>query len=222
MLDLRDLRRCFFRIPGVSIFDPKKLPLWGWYRSPTFNYGSSLAVDGSGNGFDLAINGNIANTGTVQNGITTARFNSGATNTGFLNTGVDPTIYDALFIMKVNELTFSNACGILTAWTGTAALLGESGTTKFQDLSFGTNYEFRKNGVLFANDNQQAPIGEFALVHCRWKNGITLANLQIGQDRGTAATFSEIDFGEAQLFDEPSPLSDMFEAAEAIQEVWNI
>ena len=211
------------RIPGVVVFDPAKLPLWGRYRSNAFDYMGTAVADDTGNSHPLVINGNITNTGTVQNGVTMARFNSGATNTGFLSSSHNVTVYDALFIMKVNELTFSNNCGILTSATGTAApLLGSSGTTKFQDLALGTAYEYRKNGILYANDNQQAPIGEVALVHCRWKSGIALTSLQIGKDRATAGTFAEIDFGEAQLFDAPSPLSDMFEAAEAIQEDWNI
>jgi hypothetical protein len=210
------------RIEGVSIFDPRKMPgLWGWYgRRPYDIYLSGSATDG-GASHPLTLNGNVTEGGTVLNGFPTARFNGGATNTGYLNTTEDPTIYEAFFVMKMNEATFSNYGGLLTADSGNAALVGVQGTTKFTDFGLGSNLEYRLNGVQKANDDLQAPMNAFGLVHARWRQGITLNNLQIGKDRGFAA-YLEMDLAEAVLFSTLNPIDESLELAESVMEIYNL
>jgi hypothetical protein len=210
------------RIDGISVFDPRKMPgLWGWYgRRPYDIYMSGTASDG-GASHPLTLNGNVTEGGTVLNGFPTARFNGGATNTGYLNTTEDPTIYEAFFVMKMNEATFSNYGGLLTADSGNAALVGVQGTTKFTDFGLGSNLEYRFNDVPKANDDLQAPMNAFGLVHARWRQGITLNNLQIGKDRGFAA-YLEMDLAEAVLLSTLNPIDESLELAESLMEIYNL
>jgi hypothetical protein len=124
---------------------------------------------------------------------------SATTNNAFLTdlnaTGDDiPTIYDAWFVMKMREATFSNNAGILSADETIVALVGESGTTKFFDIGLTANqYEYTKNNVAYAINNQQAPMNEFGVVHARFLEGKFLENLQVGKDRDFAGRFAEMD-----------------------------
>lgn len=206
------------RIPGVTVFDPLSMAgLWGLF-GPEDNF----TVDQGPLGHDLVVTGNVTNGGTTQNGLATTRFNNGATNTGFLNTSEDPVIKEAFFIMKMNEATFSNNAGILTAGTSVAALAGDTGKTTFYNLAFGSTYEYRKDGILYAETNQQAPMNAFGLVHIRFQTGWGLINLQIGKDRDFAGRFAEADMGQMLLFTTLQPMSDSLELAEHLQTKWNI
>lgn len=185
-----------YRVSDGSIFDPTCIndSIWGWFN-PNLD---GATIDLSGDGNDLSVNGDATGLGTTANGLGTNRMN-GTTNDGYLNTTADPVIYNAFFVMQMRETTFSNYAGILTADSGTAFVTGDSGTTKFYNQLLSIVYT--KNGVSFAESNQQAPMNQFAVCHWKRTAGVGLTNLQIGKDRGFAGRFAEMDWGEIILCD---------------------
>lgn len=216
------------RLPDVSIFDMLKVPyVWGWYKGDYVDEGLGLALDVSGNGRNLNMTGNVVNTGATQAGKQTFKFNVGGTNNGYLNTSLDPTIYEAFFAMKINEAAFSNYGGILTSDVasgsgGAAALVGNAGSTRFYDLSLGSGLQYRKNGVLYTEADAQAPMNAWGVVHWRRDIGITLNNMQIGKDRADITRFAEMEIGEAVLLNGLNPLSYSFEISEHLQTSWQV
>lgn len=211
------------RVPGVSVFDPKRMPKtpWAWYGRGPLDVPRSQLYDNTGNGHPLALHGNVLGGGDEQNSWPTMRFNGGATNDGYANTTEDPTIYEAFFIVQINEANFSGYNGLLSgSGANDVALTGEPGTTKF--YSHGLNeYEYRKNGILYERTDRQAPMQEFGLVHARWQSGVTLNNLQIGKYTNNAL-YMEMDFGEAVLFNQLNDLEDSLELGESMMDVWDI
>lgn len=206
------------RIPGVTVFDMLKTTgLWTWQES------NEPGIDHSPAGHDFSRNGNSNGVGTVQNGLPTTRFNGGATNNGYWNiTATGPVIFEAMFIMKMNEAVFSNFAGILTASSGVAAITGDQGLTTFYNQSLGATYYYRKNGVLYAANNQQAPMNAFGLVHWRSETGVGLTNPQIGKDRAATDRYAEMDLGEFILNTTLPPLSESLEKAEHLMTKWGI
>lgn len=185
-----------------SVFEPSQIidSFWGWYDEASFNYFTSLAVDKTPSANNLDINGDIDATGTVQNSLATQDFNSGA-GSGFLNTPLDPVIYEAFFALKINEATFAAFRGLLSASAVTVAMVGNTGDTKLLDLTIGSSYSFWKNGVALTEATQNMPMNVFGVVHARFENGITLTNLQIGKDRAATDRYLKADMGEIVLCD---------------------
>jgi hypothetical protein len=114
-----------------------------------------------------------------------------------------PTIYEAFFVMKMREATFSSNAGILTGAAGpnNAALVGANGTNAFFNFTFGSTYTYKKNNVVFPAAGQTGPMNAFAVVHLRFTSGIALTDLQIGKDRADAARHAEADIVEIDLMD---------------------
>ncbi len=199
------------RVKGVtynadgSIFDPSLIEgVWTWYQADEYS-----DIDGSIIWYDVLASGrnlspgdgtNVTQIAAVVNGLGVFRLNSGATNDGFLITTQAPVIYHAFFLMKVNEATFSNFGGLLTADFTAAAMVAQSGTTKLNDLSL-SGYTYRLNGVTYAANDQQMPMNEFGVVHGHFNTGAGLPNLQIGKDRDFAGRFLEAEFAEIVLCD---------------------
>lgn len=143
--------------------------------------------------------GDVINVPDVQNGLSVVRFNS-TTNDGFISGSiVSNFIYEAFIVMKMREATFSNDAGILTAGTVVPFLLGDSGETKFTNLGIGGSYQYRLNGTLYTESNQQAPMNEFGVVHLRITGGLTLGDMQVGKDRAATDRYAEMDIGELIL-----------------------
>jgi len=219
------------RIPNVSVFQMSQVPyVWGRYKGdnfPEIGLGVFQAQDLSGNNRPLTPNGNIDNSGAMKAGKKTFKFNVGGTNNGFLNTTLDPTIYEAFFVIKINEASFSNFAGIwasdIAAGSGgLAALVGNQASTKFYDFTFGSGYEFRTNGILKAEDDQQAPMNEWAVLHWRRDVGITLNNMQVGKDRAYTDRYGEMEIGEMVFLSGLNPLSYSKEISEHLQTDWQI
>lgn len=135
------------------------------------------------------------------NGLPVARFD-GANDDLSLGPNNDATLYDIFFVLKVRASTFANDCGILSDPTDDDILVGDSGTTKFQDLSL-TNYEYRKDGVLYADNNQQAPMNEYGVIHLRFADGITFGGsiIAIGVALAGAGTNAAIDLAKIIGYD---------------------
>lgn len=215
------------RIDGVTVFDPLKMSgVWSWWKGDLYTEIVNEATTtyrwtdqtGQLHYVDGTSTTNLTHVADVHNGLGVFRFNAGVSPNGYFSRNLSPVIYEAFLLMKMREATFSNYAGILTANTGTAALLGDNGTTKFFNQSIGSAYEYRKNSVLFPENDQQAPMNEFGLVHLRFQNGIGLANLQIGKDRAATDRYAKMDLLGGLLLTTLNPLSDSLECAEHLQE----
>lgn len=236
-LEIRQVRE-----NGETVFNPIGLTgIAGWYAHaesfPTtvFTPGAADAwineATGLGNTTDwLAVTGDVVNADAVQNSLDVVRFNNSA-NTGLLTYGrtagggsLAITLKEAFIVMKMREATFSNNAGILTGTAGGSnlALVGSSGTTKFADQSFGAVYEYRKNNTLYAENDQQAPMNAWGIVHIRHTTGIAIDALQVGKSRTTAGTFAEVDIGELIVSQTVQPKTMVREIYEYLSVKWNI
>jgi hypothetical protein len=178
-----------------------------------------LTLDQSGNGNPLTASGDSI--AFEHNEIETWRLNSIGTD-GKLAQTATITLYDAFLVMQCREATFGQTSGILTGSAGTRALIGESGQSRFLDLSH-TNFEYRLNGVLTAQGAATAPMQELAIVHLRWSSGFSVVNPQIGQDRAVPGTKAEIDVGEIIFVTQSNlPRHLVRELMEALTVKWNI
>lgn len=209
-----------WRQDGESAFTPAVIPqTWAAYDAESFPGGFGFAwADESENGNHLAnVNGDVV-AGT-SGSLPIVRF-SLTTNDGFLDSTIASVLAKDIFIlMKMREATFSNFAGIMSADTGVVALLGDTGETKFFDLSFGANYQYRLDGLEYAENDQQAPMNEWGVVHLRHTDGIPLVNLQMGKDRGNAGRYAEMDVAYVIISDELFPKSTIREIDEFLA-VW--
>lgn len=201
-----------------SLFDPSLIlsSTWGRFRNaqtfpdslpfPWINAWMNEATGGNNHSLEADLT-DVVSAPNVLGTHDAVRLSS-TTNDGFL---YDPTaigdeipgIYEAFFVMKMREATFSNNAGILSADETIVGLVGQSGTTKFFDIGLTADqYEYKKNNVAYAINDQQAPMNEFGVVHARFLEGKVLENLQIGKDRDFADRFAEVDFIEILLCDE--------------------
>lgn len=202
-----------------SIFDPSLIlsSTWGRFRnaqtfpdSLPFPWINAWMNEVDGNNHSLEAGSTDVTVAANVLGTHDAIRLSATTNDGFLfdpnaTTPGDetPVIFEAFFVMKMREATFSNFAGILSADETIVALLGDSGTTKFFDIGLTANqYEYKKNNVSYAINNQQAPMNEFGVVHTRFLEGKVLEFLQIGKDRDFAGRFAEVDFIDILLCNE--------------------
>lgn len=94
------------------------------------------------------------------------------------------------FVLASNdEATFGAYRGLVTGKTfagGGPGLIGDSGGTKWNDPVLGgyTDWQYRKNGVLYAQNNMQAPMsGSFALMELSTAAAVGWAGIQLGNDR---------------------------------------
>jgi hypothetical protein len=194
------------RLSRVTIFNlQNETRIWGDYQGPTSFSSSNWANSISGTSDRSAAfvkSGDVVDVAAAQNGLQIKRF-SNTTNNGYVNISGSRTVYEAFFVMKMREATFSTYGGILTGDGATAyGLSGSLGTTKFDDAatSLGwVGYEYRKNGVLYANSNQQAPMNEWGIVHIRYATGWTFTNPQIGKHVDSITNYAELDLGEVIL-----------------------
>lgn len=141
---------------------------------------------------------------------------SNTTNNGVLTSLGTVLAKDIFLLMKMREATFSNDAGIVTAAVSVAALIGDSGTTKFYDLTFGSDYQYRLDGVEYDEDDQQAPMNAWGVVHIRHTSGFPLILPQIGKDRADATRHAEMDLAYAIFSDELFPKSKLREIDEML------
>lgn len=210
------------RLPNVSVFEPSAISqISDWAKTPitgaTDNTTLPSSVWPNEVGTDLATGAATYQTSELGSHAIVRLDQSGAAQK---IASTSTVFYEAYLLMKVREGTFSDNVGIISnnhATSGSPALLGQSGETKFFDLGFGSGYEYRKNGVLFAENNQQAPMNEFAVVHVRRTGGWTMADgVVFGVDRlGTfAGRKANIDIAEIIIASELLPFSVGLEVTE--------
>lgn len=206
-----------------SVFDPSLIEssMWGRFRNAQ-DFPTALGFpwvnpwENEIDSFNHSLEAGSTDVTVVTNalGSHAALRLSATTNDGFLYdiNAIAPNIpgiYEAFFVMKMREATFSNFGGILSAGTTVAGLLGNTGTTKFFDIGLTSDqYEYKLNNVSYAINDQQAPMNEFGVVNVRWLDGIALENLQIGKDRADGTRHAEVDYIEIWLI-KTAPLSDI-------------
>lgn len=224
-IELRQARRS-----GVTVFDVSKLSgVWGWYRADTLALSNGQTLVGWGNsqtgGAYPLMTSNAVYTTPAQNGLGAVRLNG---TSAYLTASSTPDIVQAFVVMKQRETTFSNYAGIVTNRTTLggfdAALVGSSGTTKFENLAFtaGT-YAYRKNGIAYAQTDQQAPMNTFGIVHARHKTGFTnIVHLQVGKDRDIAGRFAAADIAEMIFCDRHLSDTDARELTEHLTVKWGL
>lgn len=212
------------RIPNTTVFDVSKYPaITYWHKTPVTGATDNAELPSDiwpneiAGGNDLDSHDCTYQTNELNGKAIIRLDQSGAGQ--WLSTTGSYTFYEIFLLMKVREATFSDHVGIVSNYDGTAgfpALSGQSGTTKFYDQLL-SNYEYRKNGVLYAASNQQAPMLEFGVVHIRKTDGWTMPDgIVFGQDR--LDTFPDrkanIDIAEIMIATEPLPISIGYEITE--------
>lgn len=212
------------RVDGQTIYSPARVSrVYTHVMGPDYDDGTGWVPSAGKQGFPT-VTGDIEADGS-QNGIDTTRFNV-TTNDGFVKNDVTgKVIYEAFFVMKMREATFSNAAGILTgSGAGTDVLVGSSGTTKFANPGLSaSNYQYYLNGVAMAQSDQQAPMNTWGVVHVRYATGWTFpALIQVGKKGATAGTFAEVDIAEIILCDSLLPMSDARELEEHLAVQWGV
>lgn len=217
------------RIPGVSVFDiSKNNNIVGWYQSGNYvdmGPGNYSWVDASGNSRNIIVDaaGEASAEADVQNGLEVFRLNAG-TGGGFFSpeTPFTADFTDIFMILSVREATFSNFAGIFTNETTEAFILGDNTTTELYDLSFGaTVYQYRKNGIEYAEAAQPAPMNTFGLIHARFLTPASLDNFQIGKDRAATDRYGKIDVGEVLILNK-NPINDSLEISQDLVTRWGI
>lgn len=221
-LELVQVRR-----QGVHVFDVLKLSgVWGWYKADTLGLSNGQSLVGWANSFTGGLHPftttNLAYSTPAQNGLGTVTFNG---TSSFMSITGAPAIKQAFIVMKVNSATWANYGGVLThsAVAGgiDAALVGSSGTTKFESLSLGTHYAYRKNTISYAESNQQAPMNAYGLVHIRHKTGFSgISNLIVGNDRGQSGRYAAMNVAEIILCSSHVSDSDGREISQYLKDKW--
>lgn len=114
------------------------------------------------------------------------------------------TLYDIFIVVKVRSATFAADSGLVSSEVADL-LVGDSGTTKFTDLSI-TNYEYRKNGTLFADNDQQAPMNAFGVIHLRFADGASFPTGVLNLASDTAGSvFCPVDIAAVRAYDTAVP-----------------
>jgi hypothetical protein len=181
------------RLRGVTVFDPSVYAeVSRYFQTPITGATDNATLPGDAwnnetGGDDFASVGATYQT-NEHNGNAIVRLDTtGGTDNLATVSGDSEVFYEAFLLMKVRETTFAEHSGIISnadAESGSPALLGNAGTTKFFNLGLGAGYEYRMNGIQYAESNQQAPMNQWGVVHIRREQGWTMPNgIVIGQDR---------------------------------------
>lgn len=188
------------RVKGFTVFDPAKLAPTRWLDNTGVIGPDWVSRAEATSVTNLVKNGDIGYFADGPGGKSVSRLNS-ISNTGYFSSvSSGSMLYDAFLVLKVRTATFTQTSGILSGTTTEEFLKGENGTTKFANLGFSAStYEFRKNGALFEQTDQQAPIGVWGVVHLRFTGGIAFGAFQIGKNGNASGTHAQIDTGELVL-----------------------
>lgn len=166
----------------------------------------------------------VDQTGTL-NTYPTVQF-SLTTNDGFLTSAMAPSsavIREIFVVMKMREATFSNFAGIITGPDTSIQppLVGDQGTTKFIDLGY-TGQEYRLDNTLYANNDMQAPMNTWGIVHLRYPVGWGFFEVQFGKDRDFVGRFAEVDMAEVLMFSALQPTKTVEQIYEYLETKYNL
>ncbi len=222
------------RRSGVTVFDVSQISrVSHWYKTPI-----ASAIDNTALPDDIwtnSISGGEEINSTLgvtyqtneQNGLPIVRLDTTGGADG-ISTAISNSFHEAFLVMKMREATFAENVGIISnndSTAGSPAILGGLGTTKFYNLGLGDGYTFKKNGIEYAESDQQAPMNEFGLVHIQSIAGWTMADgLLFGRDR--PGTFplrnANVDFGEIIICSSVLPKTVANELTESLLAKWGI
>lgn len=156
--------------------------LQAWHQYEAGVSANNLINDYSGNSRHLtcASSGAPVMTLNVLNGEPGWNFNGSA---NFLNYTGTLTAAHIFILASGEDATFSTYRGLLSDSAPNSILVGDSGTDKFFDFSASFNSEYRKADVVFAANNQKAPVSNVPLlIEVRINSGLgSLDGIQIGQ-----------------------------------------
>lgn len=217
-----------FTIVTALPFLDNSAGFWGWWNPDTWVSGfdtrwgnavlnpvaDSLHQDGT----------DVDQTGTL-NGYPTVQFST-STNDGRLLSTMAPSsgiIREIFVVMKMREATFSNYAGVITGPDTSISppLVGDNGTTKFLDLGY-TGQEYRLDNTLYANNNMQAPMNAWGIVHLRYSVGWGFTEVQFGKDRNFSGRFAEMDMAEVLMFSALQPQTTVDQIYEYLQTKYNL
>lgn len=218
-----------FKIVTTVPFLDTAAGLWGWFAPDSWiPFGPE---PGWGNKVLSPVEDVMANNGTdvdqtgTLNTYPTVQFNV-TTNNGVLSSNMSPNsavIREIFIVMQMREATFSNFAGIITGPDTSISppLVGDVGTTKFIDLGY-TGQEYRLDNTLYANNNMQAPMNTWGIVHLRYSVGWGFLDMQFGKDRDFAGRFAEVDMAEVLLFSALQPSKMVEQIYEYLETKYNL
>lgn len=200
---------------------------WGWFHPQSWSGSDSgwfnhvlnpVAIELSRDGTDVGQTGTLNTYDVVQFNVTTN--NGRLLSTMAPNTAV---IREIFVVMKMREATFSNFAGIITGPDTSIQppLVGDQGTTKFIDLGY-TGQEYRLNNTLYANNDMQAPMNAWGIVHLRYSVGWGFFEVQFGKDRDFAGRFAEVDMAEVLMFSALQPTKTVAQIYEYLETKYNL
>jgi len=177
------------RVPNLvynddgSIFTPNDLDAEFWYQITS---ASSVAAipDLSTNNNDLVSEAPFP-TLTTNGTVSVIRWD-GTDDNPLVSANGSIVVTHVYIVCCATAATFdaSPLRGLISGKT-LGMLVSEASTTKWTDLSYGANFEYKKNGTAYADNNAQAPMsGTLAVVECKFPSTIGIDDyLQIGKDR---------------------------------------
>jgi hypothetical protein len=186
-LKQRKVENMYFEADEGSVFDPLignvKPVLYLDADTISGSNGTAVAswTDATGKVFNSASSQPTLQT---KNGKKVVRFNAS-------NTPLDLTsainFKQVFFLLSYDADNFDDYRGILSGVSSGDVLAGGVGTDTF--FNFGlSGYEYKKNGTVLANINQQIAGGnKLFVVSIKYPNGFNLSDLRIGQQRGLTA-----------------------------------
>jgi hypothetical protein len=213
------------RIEGETVFDVSKMGVttygYNWFNETSFATTWNDKNPLSGPTSDLTVTGDVVQAASIQNSLAVMRFSNSA-NTGRLNcTTFSQPIFETIIVMQMREAAFSNNAGVWTSAAADPILVGTSADTKFQN-NLATADEYYLNGVEYGHTNLQAPMNAFGIINMKFAASIDPASIQFGKDRGTAATFAEMDMAEVVSFAQPIPSGEKRELIEHLNIKWAV
>lgn len=117
----------------------------------------------------------------------------------------DLTLKHLFLIAKFDGAAFTGNEGLFSGVASGSILRGNgSGQTKFENLSIGSGYTYKKNYITLTEATENAPMNAFAIIELIFPSGKALDGVQIGQDtthtdRKFKGWFVEqIGYGEVQ------------------------
>lgn len=183
--------------------DTKLLPTSGmiaWHQYEADVSENGICLDYSGNGYDLgAASNEPVLTADVINGQHGWYFNGSRTP---LADSSSVTPKHVFILASAEDATFAAYRGLLSGQTTGDILTSNNSGAIFTDLGLGSNFVYRKNDVLYANSDLQAPVsGNFALLEVKLAAGVTLDGIQVGKQRNIASREWKGWFVEQLLYD---------------------
>lgn len=139
----------------------------------------------------------------VKNGKKVIRFNASS----------NPLLCDLainakhIFILaSYDSSPFDAYRGLLSDSTSVDCLAGGSGTNAFFNNSIGASYEYRKNGVIFAENNQQIEAGnKLFVISVKKTDGFPFNDIQIGMQKTLTARKWRGDVRKVLIYDQILP-----------------